>query len=419
MKKFITHILLILSTLHVYSQQMKLRTFQPFYSDTSVTVCDTSLWMLMFEDNFDTDTLDLSKWELQRWAQGALYGNNGASQEYNTLDNVVIENGVLKIVAKKEKSMRKAMRWQTDSTILADGLPNKREYDYTSSNIWTKQKFQYGKMEARIKIPKGKGLWPAFWLYGDKPSYSELDIFEVWNEYDNINKFNPKKLSKVLHFNVHFDHDGSGHVVQHPSEYYDADFADDFHVYTLVWDEDKIEWYIDGFLKRLDFKYFHNKKRHVEDSLVKGEKYLLNTAFPTHAMAIILNLAVQTGKDEPDSTTTLPKSMDIDWIRYYQRSEEAKKTIYIPEKQGLDYDEYFEQPLVRLKNEKLEIYFGRNYKNHNVVIIDKHNNIIQKHTDIDEVEMAIAFPRKWQRKYSVYILNLKTNKVMIFTTPSF
>ncbi len=112
----------------------------------------------MFEDNFDGNTLDLSTWEIRPWSQGAL--DEGSTRQYYTLDNAIVSNGRLKIVAKKETIQRRADSYELDTVILSDGLPNLRTYYYTSSNIWTtKSTFSYGKFEARIKLAKGKGFW--------------------------------------------------------------------------------------------------------------------------------------------------------------------------------------------------------------------------------------------------------------------
>lgn len=107
--------------------------------------CDYTPYVLEFEDNFDGNSLDLSRWQIQPWGQGALYGNGGSTQEYNSLDNVEVSNGTCKITAKQETVVRRAISYLPDNQILSDGLPNLRTYNYTSSNIWTKYQFGYGK----------------------------------------------------------------------------------------------------------------------------------------------------------------------------------------------------------------------------------------------------------------------------------
>jgi len=95
--------------------------------------CDYNPYVLEFVDNFDGNSLDLSKWQIQPWGQGTLQG--AATQEYNSLDNVSVANGICNITAKHETVVRRAVNWKPDNEILSDGLPNLRTYYYTSSNI--------------------------------------------------------------------------------------------------------------------------------------------------------------------------------------------------------------------------------------------------------------------------------------------
>lgn len=280
--------------------------------------CNTNPWILVFEDNFDGIALDTSKWEIQQWAQGALYGINGKSQEYNTLDNAIVSDGLLKIIAKNESIIRKAISWKPDNEILSDGIPNLRPYNYTSSNIWTKYKFTYGKFEARIKIPKGKGFWPALWTFGGNP-WNEIDIFEFWNEY-TAGSFDVSKLSKVHHMTVHYDYDNNGSTNKCETEYTGIDFSQDFHIFTVTWEKDKIEWMVDGVVKRTDYRYYSILGQTVGCTIEALQQYIINNIYPKDPMSIILNLAIQNGDNSPDYSTIFPSQMEIDWIRYYQKN---------------------------------------------------------------------------------------------------
>lgn len=286
--------------------------------------CNYNSWKLVFEDNFDGNNLNLSIWELQAWGQGALYGNNGSVQEYNTLNNIEVSNGVLKIIAKEETVQRRAISWKPDDEILEDGLPNLRTYNYTSSNIWTKSKFSYGKFEARIKIPKGKGFWPAFWTFGGNP-WNELDVFEFWNENDAFNNYDPSKLSKVHHMTAHYDFDNDGNTNMCGTKYNGVDFSQDFHIFTLIWEKNKIEWYVDGQLKRTDYRYYTMLGQTTGCTINAWTQYIMNRIYPVDPMAIILNLAIQHGTDDhgnnrsPDNSTPFPSQMEVDWVRYYKK----------------------------------------------------------------------------------------------------
>ncbi len=290
-----------------------------FFPDQQFDQCNNDSWVLVYEDNFNGNTLNLSRWEIQSWGQGALYGNGGASREYNTLDNAIVSDGILKIIAKKETVLRRAISWKPDDEILEDGLPNLRIYNYTSSNIWTKPKFGHGKYEAKIKIPKGKGFWPAFWTFGGNP-WNEIDVFEFWNEKDSGNNYDSTKLSKVHHMTAHYDFDNDGGTNMCPSSYLGVDFSQDFHTFTMIWEKNKIEWYVDGVLKRRDCRYYTSFFQETGCTIYAWNMYFLNKIFPQDPMAIILNLAIQNGDNSPNNSTPFPSQMEIDWVKYYQRN---------------------------------------------------------------------------------------------------
>ena len=129
-----------------------------------VAQCPQIIW----QDEFDGSELDLSKWNVQLGdgcdIQLCGWGNN--ESQYYQAENTAVGNGTLKIVAKREQVGNKS---------------------YTSGRINTKGKadFTFGRFEARMKLPIGQGLWPAFWMlstdepYGSWPQSGELDIMEL------------------------------------------------------------------------------------------------------------------------------------------------------------------------------------------------------------------------------------------------
>lgn len=286
----------------------------------NLVLCNPNDWQLVFEDDFNGNQLDLNIWQTRPWAQGAYYGNNGTTQEFNTLENAIVENGVLKIITDKKLLQAKAVSWKPDSVILEDGLPNLRQYNYTSANLWTKKAFEYGKFEARVKVPKGKGLWPAFWLYGGA-HWNEIDIFEFWNETNFLGIFSPKKLSKIHHMNAWLDYNQEGIGKHCEAKYKDEDFSNDFHVFTLVWEKNKMEWLVDGELKYIVYQYYTNKLEPVECEIFSGTEYIFNKIFPHQPLSIIFNTAVQTKRNAPNASTPFPSVMEIDWVRCYQKTK--------------------------------------------------------------------------------------------------
>lgn len=273
--------------------------------------CKEDQWELKFEENFDGMRLDLNIWKLRDYSQGSL--TTEGVEGYYTLDNIVLENGICKIIPKKETLIRKAVSWQPDSMKLSDGLPNIRTYNYTSCWIETKKLYPYGKFEVRCKIPKEKGFWPSFWMYGQSGDVNnEIDVFEFWNEQNLFGKFNPKKLSMVNHMTVHYNKKMS------TKSYVGPDFSADFHVFAVVWDSTKIEWYVDGELKRSYTKYQTKRGKNVDCKDVKANNtYYLNPVFPKDPMNIILNLAIQTGKNRPE-VESFNTAFEIDYVRYYE-----------------------------------------------------------------------------------------------------
>jgi beta-glucanase (GH16 family) len=293
---------------------------QKFIPSHSFSICNDNEWNLVFNDEFNGEELDTKVWQIRPWAEGAMYGNNGNVQEYNSLDNAKVSGGTLKIISDKKTVLAKAVSWKPDNEILSDGLTNLREYNFTSSNIWTKQSYLYGKLEARVKVPKGRGLWPAFWLYGGGV-WNELDVFEFWNENNIWGRYSKEKNSKILHTNVWYDYNKDGKGDDCGRKYKGTDFSIDFHVYTLVWEKYKIEWYVDEKLIRAVYKYYTPLGKPTECELFSGMKYLINEIYPNEPMSIVFNTAIQNGKNSPDFSTNFPCIMEIDWIRYYQKEE--------------------------------------------------------------------------------------------------
>ena len=178
-----------------------------------------------------------------------------------------------------------------------------KTHKFTSARMTTKGKFnwKYGRFEARIKMPTGKGVWPAFWLmpedsvYGGWASSGEIDIVEEIGD-------KPNTAYGTIHYGdkwPHNTHTGDKFVL--PS----GNLSDDFHVYAVEWEEGVIRWYIDGNLYETQTKW-----------------YTKAAPFPApfdQKFFIILNFAVGgawPGNPSPD--TSFPQSMDVDYVRVYQ-----------------------------------------------------------------------------------------------------
>lgn len=213
-------------------------------------------WKLVWADDFDKRNLNLEYWtEVDR---RHCYNNE---LQYYLPKNSYIKDDCLYLTAIKEKTGGK---------------------DYTSAMVDTgyKLSFRYGRIEARIKLPKGKGLFPAFWILTYDGGY-EIDIMEMIGSEDVIYGTN--------HYESRGSRKTSGHITN--------DTPGEFHTYAVEWERDSIRWYMDD-------KLYHTSQKGV----------------PQDDMYIVLNLAVGGNwPGKPDETTTFPCSMAVDYVRIYDK----------------------------------------------------------------------------------------------------
>lgn len=231
---------------------------------------------LAWSDEFNGPAIDANSWNYETGGGG--WGNNELENYTNSTKNAFITHGgYLVIEARKE----------------SDGT-------YTSARLQTKGKkeFTYGRMDIRAKLPKTKGLWPAIWMLGSNissnpwPSCGEIDIMELLGNQ-------PNKIYGTMHWGQAGQgstHIGNSYVLSN------SDFSDKFHVFSIVWDTSKIEWYIDN------IKYFTANKTDVNGTYPFDKSFFF-----------LLNVAIGGNwPGAPDATTVLPQSMIVDYIRVYQ-----------------------------------------------------------------------------------------------------
>ena len=175
---------------------------------------------------------------------------------------------------------------------------------YTSARIKSNGRFstQYGRVEARMKLPRGQGLWPAFWMLGENittvgwPECGEIDIMEVLGHQSGI-------LYGTLHGAGNGGHYGKGSSFTLPGG---ASFSDAYHVFAIEWQPGRLDWWVD------DTKYYSVKTA----DLAPGDRWAPDTG----PFFIILNLAVGgSWPGSPDATTPFPAELRIDYVRYYAR----------------------------------------------------------------------------------------------------
>lgn len=234
---------------------------------------------LVIEDNFDaTGTINTSLWGYDIGNGNNGWGNNELQYYTDKSQNIKVEDGLLKITAVKE-------------SFMGSG--------YTSARILTKGKFEqkYGRMEARIKVPYGKGLWPAFWMLG---ANSETVAWPQCGEIDIMEYLGSKPTS--IFGTVHGPGYSGGEAISKNYVLTNNRFDNDFHIFGIEWGENYVNYYVDGDL--------YNQ---ITPKDVKGE-WVFNQPF-----YIILNMAVGGNfPGSPNAETTFPQTMLVDYVRVYQ-----------------------------------------------------------------------------------------------------
>lgn len=242
-------------------------------------------WNLIWADEFDSNTIDKNNWTFQEVEPGHY---NEEWQRYTSSNkNAFIEDGCLTI-----KAIHESETHQLGA--------------YTSARLHTanKQTWKYGKIVARVKLPYGKGIWPAFWMLGANidenggdtpwPQSGEIDIFELYGSKDD----------SLVEANIHYadSTESHAHMGAVPFKLEEGRFADAFHVFELDWDENRIAWLVDGV-------------EYASIPITGDEMTEFHKEF-----FILFNVAVGgTWAGYPDDSTVFPQYMKVDWVRVYQK----------------------------------------------------------------------------------------------------
>ncbi|MBI2722237.1 MAG: glycoside hydrolase family 16 protein [Bacteroidetes bacterium] len=276
--------------------------------------CNQSSYVLAFNDEFNGSSLDTSIWKPINGVVRDL--EHKFAQQWYSPKNVEVSNGTLKLITKRETFLN-----QCYSIWANNGVQNICEdFYYSAGQIDSKQKFEHGIFEISCKLPKAKGVASSFWTWGD-PAMNEIDVFEFEfeTELTPFKKFDPDKACRVQRMNLHTDYDGDGKTIDCPSKCTGEDYSEAFHTFTLIWTPYKIEWYVDGQLKRTSTLFYTLLGQMINCSQIEaGEQYILDSSFPRSAMNIILDNIVEVGNKAPDDGTVLPVSYEIDYIRFYR-----------------------------------------------------------------------------------------------------
>ena len=238
------------------------------------SLCSTPIW----QDEFDGDAVDETKWQFVEGdgCDQDLCGWGNGEEQWYLADNARLEAGALHITGQRERSNS---RW------------------YTSAKLTTQDRFatQYGRFEARMKIPKGDGFWPAFWMMPKSslrwPLAGEIDILESSGH-------TPGKVLGAVHFgqlwpnNVHYSESILAPVP----------WTDDFHVYAVEWRPEEIRWFV-------------NNKEYGRVTPEDIAPY--PWVFDERPFYLILNLALGGTLGGKIKMSDLPGELIVDYVRVY------------------------------------------------------------------------------------------------------
>lgn len=245
---------------------------------------------LVFEDDFDEEKLNRRDWTVELHEPG--WVNEEWQRYIDSEETVFLRDGKLFL--------------QPVKIVHPDG-----DVSYASGRISTEHKhdFTYGVFEARLKVPRGKGYLPAFWLlsvdeegWGGWPRCGEIDIMEVLGHETD-------RVYGTIHYGLpHEQRQGSMKLA-------DGDFAEEFHNYALKWEPGRLRWYMDGRL--------YSEQRTWYSSEEDGSLRPYPAPFD-HDHYIILNLAVGNNwAGYPDETTSFDTAFVADYVRVYQKRGDA------------------------------------------------------------------------------------------------
>ena len=239
-------------------------------------------WALIWNDEFSGAELDRTKWSYDTGGTG--FGNNEEQFYSDRAENSYLQDDNLVIEARHEPERYMGLH-------------------YTSAKLQTLVlgEWQYGRIDIRAKLPIGQGIWPAFWMlpargnYGSWPAGGEIDIMEYLGH-------EPQTVHGTLHYGAELgDHQFSGM----PYSLEEGTFADDYHIFSIIWEEESIRWFVDGIQYQEQTEWYTGIADYPAPF---DQKFYL-----------IINVAVGGNwPGSPDETTVFPQRLMVDYVRIYQ-----------------------------------------------------------------------------------------------------
>ncbi len=276
-------------------------------------------WELVIDEEFNNISVFNSRWQKSYWGWNTNIGegpNCTAELQVYKPDNVNISTGsggLLTLTAKKETFWSKVFDWEENGTILCDGIANYRRFDYTSGVIASKSKYSYGYYEIKCKLPKGRGLWPAFWLWaGVDCNYGhEVDILEV----------NGARMEYAISYgaNNHWTEGADCHGASDQKQITNIPRTDlNYYTYSCEWIPNKLTWYYNSNstpVKVFKGQHVPRKSRYIIANLAVDPFYPPGSSDVEVKDKLTSKLV---NKKIIEFPSIFPKSMYIQYIRYYR-----------------------------------------------------------------------------------------------------
>ena len=249
-------------------------------------------YRLVFADEFDGSEINGNSWWQDDCSVSGEWNNN-EHPSVSLKENVVVENGFAKIIAKNEKH-----------TCIHTSSPRMEEHskDFSTGHLISAATFRYGYFEIRAKVPKGNGFTPSYWFHSshNNKSYQEIDVFE----FCGCN-------CSELQGGIYFENDNNDVVFDRPihksSDIEIDDACQNFHLYGVEWTPEKVLIYFDGSLVAT----WDNENIHGHMNLILG-------------LGVNGGLSCEKGGScKVNSSTVFPAAMEIDYVRIFKKDREA------------------------------------------------------------------------------------------------